>query len=120
MKAGKILIPIAVVGVVGAATYVIYRYFKKKNDEKKAAEFRKANPFKPLTESQLQQTGKSFTDFLERLKKGRDTQTLIPNTQPKGFAQSGGFGSPSLLNTQSSIFQPINQPLGTINFKPKF
>jgi hypothetical protein len=120
MKAGKILVPIAVLGVVGAATYVIYRYFKKKNDEKKAAEFRKANPFKPLTESQLQQTGKSFTDFLERLKKGRDSQTLISNTQPKGFAQSGGFGSPSSLNTQSSIFQPINQPLGTINFKPKY
>ena len=120
MKAEKVIVPIVIVGVIGAATYVIYRYFKKKNDEKKAAEFRKANPYKPLTEAQLQQTGKSFTDFLERLKKGRENQPLIANTQPKGFAQSGGISSPSLLNTQSSIFQPINQPLGTINFKPTY
>jgi len=121
MKAEKVIVPIVIVGVLGAATYVIYRYFKKKSGEKKAAAFRKANPYKPLSESQLQQTGKSFTEFLERLKKDREKPTqLIPNTQPQGFAQSGGFGSPSLLNTQSTIFQPINQPLGTLNFKPKY
>jgi hypothetical protein len=35
MKAEKVILPIVIVGVIGAATYVIYRYFKKKNDEKK-------------------------------------------------------------------------------------
>jgi hypothetical protein len=57
--------------------------------------------------------------MVDKLKVKRDNTTLISNTQPQGFAQSGGFSSPSLVNTQSPIFQSTNQPLGTINFKPK-
>jgi len=116
MKATNVIIPIAVVGVLGATAFLIYRYVKNK----KAGEYRKANPYKPLSEGKLQQTEKSFKDFIEKLKKGQENRTLIQNTQPKGFAQSGGFSSPSLINTQSSIYQPFNQPLGTLNFKPKY
>jgi uncharacterized SAM-binding protein YcdF (DUF218 family) len=120
MKAEKIVISIGVLGVLGISTYFLVRYLKKKKQEKKAGEYRKANPYKPLTESQLQQTGKSFTDFLERLKKEREKpKPLINNTQPKGFAQSGGFTSPSLIESQ--LFTPnTSQPLGTIGFTPKY
>jgi hypothetical protein len=98
MKADKIIVPIAILGILGAGSFLLYTYFKNKRKQSVKSAFKP-----PLSESQLQQTEKS----------------LISNTQPQGFAQGGGFTSPSLLNTQSPIFQLTNQPLGTIKFKPE-
>lgn len=115
----KVLISVAVLGVVGAAAFVLVKFLNKKKGEKaerEASEFRKANPYKPLSEGQLENISKSFSKSLEK----RLEDFGKPKTQPTPFAQSGGFSSPSLLNTQSSIFQPTNQPLGTINFKPRY
>jgi hypothetical protein len=81
MKAEKVIVPIVIVGVIGAATYVIYRYFKKKNDEKKAAEFRKANPYKPLTEAQG-----NATAFGMRMK---ESNQLINDLEKKGITNTG-------------------------------
>jgi hypothetical protein len=114
MKADKIIVPIAILGILGAGSFLLYTYFKNKRKQSGKSAFKP-----PLSESQLQQTEKSFKDYVDKLKKKQESTTLISNTQPQGFAQSGGFTSPSLVNTQSPIFQSTNQPLGTINYKPK-
>ena len=100
MKTGtKIAFWLAGIAIVGVGSYFIYRQVKKSRQKKTFQP--------PLSESQLKQTEKSFQDYLDKSKKKQDSTTLIANTQPKGFAQTGGFQSPSSVNPQSSLFQKI-------------
>ena len=118
----KILLSVAALGILGAAAYVIYKLTTTKSaaqKEAEAREFRKKNPYKPLSEGQLDNISKSFSKSVEK----RLQDFGKPKPQPTPFAQSGGVTSPSLINTQSSIFQPLNlsnQPSGTIDFKPRY
>jgi hypothetical protein len=105
MKAGKILVPIAVLGVVGAATYVIYRYFKKKNDAKKAPQPITAKPL-PITAKPLSQMATSAENPFQLFPQG--------STRPKEVFIS------TPATPRSLIFQPTNQQGNASLLRPKF
>ena len=120
----KVLLAIGALGVLGAAAFVIYKLAKTKSAAKKEAEareFRKKNPYKPLTETEMGNISKSFSQSIE--KRLQDFGKSATKPTPTPFAQSGGFTNPSLGNLQSPIFQPLNlsnKPSGTLNYTPRY
>jgi hypothetical protein len=100
MKAARIIVPIAILGILGATTYVIYRYFKNKSDKKKAVDLLKNNSSKSLP---------------QLVKSAENPFQLFPqgSTKPNEV-----FISPP-TTPRSLIFQPMNQQGNVSLLRPK-
>ena len=105
MKAEKIIVPIAIVGILGAASFVVYRYFKKQSDAKKAP--------KPITAKPLSQTAKPLSQMATS---AENPFQLFPQgrTTPKEVIIS------TPATPRSLIFQPTNQQGNVSLLRPKF
>jgi hypothetical protein len=108
MKAARIIVPIAILGILGATTYVIYRYFKNKSDKKKAVDLLKNNSSKSLP----QLVSKSLPQLV---KSAENPFQLFPqgSTKPNEV-----FISPP-TTPRSLIFQPMNQQGNVSLLRPK-
>ena len=98
MKAEKIIVPIAIVGILGAASFVVYRYFKKQSDAKKAP--------KPITAKSLSQMATSAENPFQLFPQGSTTPKEVIISTP--------------ATPRSLIFQPTNQQGNVSLLRPKF
>ena len=98
MKAEKIIVPIAIVGILGAASFVVYRYFKKQSDAKKARQ--------PITAKPLSQMATSSENPFQLFPQGSTTPKEVIISTP--------------ATPRSLIFQPTNQQGNASLLRPKF